>query len=114
MFQCVFKVAASSCQPGDSCCCSAVAGCWQKAARPQVSWVSGHGECRLSSLSLLPTEIPAALRERMNNSLAPASLEEVFNGFYVLQMISLGTGAEELCRSVFLPGSLLEGASSGT
>lgn len=50
-------------------------------------------------------EIPAALKERMNNLPAPASLEEVFNVFYVLQMITPGTGAEALCRSV-LPGSL--------
>lgn len=51
-------------------------------------------------------ETSAALKKRMNNSLAPASLEKVSNGFYVLQMITPGTGAEELCRSVVLPGSL--------
>lgn len=51
--------------------------------------------------------IPAALKERMNSLLAPASLE-VFKGFYMLQMITPGTGAEELCRSVVLPGSLYQ------
>lgn len=102
----MFEVTVRPCQPGDSCCCSALAGCWQKAARPLVPGVQRRGERRLSSLSPRSVEIPAALKERMNNSLAPASLEEVLNGFYVLQMITPGTGAEELCRSVVLPGSL--------
>lgn len=57
--------------------------------------VHGHGEDRLSSLLLLPLEISAALTERLNCSLAPASLEKVVNGFYVLQMISPETGAEQ-------------------
>lgn len=60
----------------------------------------------MNFLSPLSMENPAALKERMNDSLAPASLEEVFNGFYVLQMMTAGTGAEEFCRSVALPGSL--------
>lgn len=51
--------------------------------------------------------IPAALNERVKSLLAPASLE-VFNGFYMLQMITPGTGTEELCRSVVLPGCLYQ------
>lgn len=48
------------------------------------------------------------MEERVNNLLAPASLEEAFNSFYMLQMITPGTRAEELCRSTALPGSLCE------
>lgn len=49
-------------------------------------------------------EIPAALPERLNSSWH-LSLEKVVNGFYVLQMITSGTGAEEFLRSAVLPCS---------
>lgn len=65
---------------------------WAWGTQPELPSPASHGD-------------PCSLAREAEQLLAPLSLEKVVNGFYVLQMITSGTGAEEFLRSAVLPCS---------